>query len=110
MRRYVIGDIHGCGKALRSLVDEISPTKDDELIFLGDYVDRGPDSRGVIDQLIELRDHYRVILLRGNHEIMLSGVVFRNLDPRSGWEAAEKQPSQATVATFARYQPHTWNS
>jgi serine/threonine protein phosphatase 1 len=76
MRRFVIGDIHGCAKALRTLIECIDPSAEDEIIFLGDYVDRGPDSRGVIDQIIQLQDRCRVVALRGNHEIMLCGVAF----------------------------------
>lgn len=74
MRQFAIGDIHGCAKALRSLIETIAPTADDELIFLGDYIDRGPDSKNVIDQILELQNRCRVIALRGNHEIMLMGV------------------------------------
>ncbi len=96
MRRFVIGDIHGCSKALRALVEAIDPTAEDELVFLGDYIDRGPDSRDVIDQLIALRDRCNVVTLRGNHEIMLLGVALHNLDPdpwlRSG--------GQATVTSY----------
>jgi len=80
MRRFVIGDIHGCSKALRTLIECIDPSPEDELVFLGDYVDRGPDSRGVIDQVIELQSHCNVVPLRGNHEIMLMGVAFGGLD------------------------------
>lgn len=75
MRRFVIGDIHGCAKALRTVIDTIAPTPDDEIVFLGDYVDRGPDSRNVVDQVIELQSRCRTVLLRGNHEIMLQGVL-----------------------------------
>lgn len=81
MRRYVIGDIHGCAKALRTLVDAIAPQSDDELVFLGDYVDRGSDSRNVVEQLIDLQGRCRVVCLHGNHEIMLGGVLFRDLNP-----------------------------
>lgn len=80
MRRFVIGDIHGCSKALRTLIECIAPQPEDEIVFLGDYVDRGPDSRGVIDQVIELQDRCRVVPLRGNHEIMLMGVAFGGLN------------------------------
>ena len=81
MRRYVIGDIHGCSKALRALVDEIAPERDDTLIFLGDFIDRGPDSRGVLDLIIDLAGYTRVVPLRGNHELMMMGVLFGGLDP-----------------------------
>lgn len=81
MRRFVIGDIHGCGKALRTLLEEIAPTQDDELVFLGDYIDRGPDSRNVVDQLLELKTRTRLVALRGNHEIMLLGVTLGGLNP-----------------------------
>jgi hypothetical protein len=46
-----IGDIHGCAKALASLVEAIQPTDLDTLIFLGDYIDPGPNSRGVLGQV-----------------------------------------------------------
>lgn len=81
MGRYVIGDVHGCSKALRALVDEIVPTQDDMLIFLGDFIDRGPDSRGVLDLMVDLARQTRVVSLRGNHELMMMGVVFGGLDP-----------------------------
>ncbi len=96
MRRFVIGDIHGCDKALRTLIECIAPEPDDELIFLGDYVDRGPDSRGVIDQLIELQSRCRVVALRGNHEIMLCGVAFGGLDGEMWLTAGGK----ATVTSY----------
>ena len=59
MRRFAIGDIHGCSKALRTLLEVIDPQPEDELIFLGDYIDRGSDSRGVVDQIIELKKRCR---------------------------------------------------
>jgi serine/threonine protein phosphatase 1 len=80
MRRFVIGDIHGCAKALRTLIETIDPGAEDEVIFLGDYIDRGPDSRDVIQQVLELRHRCHVIPLRGNHEIMLLGVALGGLD------------------------------
>ena len=61
MRRFAIGDIHGCMKSLRTLIDTIDPEPDDELIFLGDYVDRGPNSRDVIDQMIQLRGRCQTV-------------------------------------------------
>ncbi|MDA8743480.1 serine/threonine protein phosphatase [Rubripirellula amarantea] len=80
MRRFVIGDIHGCDKALRTIIDTIAPNPSDEIIFLGDYIDRGPNSKGVIEQLLKLTSECQVITLRGNHEIMLQGVALHGLD------------------------------
>ncbi len=96
MRRFVIGDIHGCAKALRTLIETIAPQPDDELVFLGDYVDRGPDSRDVVDQVIELQQQCRVVALRGNHEIMLMGVAIGGLDD-SVWLA---NGGKATVSSY----------
>lgn len=73
-RTIAIGDIHGCSAALVGLIGEINLRAEDRLIFLGDYVDRGPDSRGVIEQLLELRKRCETICLLGNHEI-----IFRNV-------------------------------
>ncbi len=81
MRRFAIGDIHGCAKSLRTLIETIAPQSDDEVIFLGDYIDRGPDSRDVVEQIISLQQICNVVPLRGNHEIMFLGVVLSGLDP-----------------------------
>ena len=72
-RRIVIGDIHGCLKTLRQLIDKkISPQIGDELYFVGDYIDRGPDSKGVLDLLIDMREQgLAMVFIRGNHEEML---------------------------------------
>jgi serine/threonine protein phosphatase 1 len=72
-RTIAIGDIHGCALALRKLLEVVAPQPDDTLVPLGDYVDRGIDSRGVIDQLIALADRCRLVPLLGNHEEMLLG-------------------------------------
>jgi serine/threonine protein phosphatase 1 len=66
---YVIGDIHGCLKPLEQLVKKIAPRATDRLIFVGDYIDRGPESRQVVDFLLRLP--YRAVFLLGNHEYML---------------------------------------
>jgi|AntRauTorckE5430_2_1112549.scaffolds.fasta_scaffold00022_18 serine/threonine protein phosphatase 1 len=70
--RYTISDIHGCLKTFRALLDELKLDRNDELFLLGDYIDRGPDSQGVIDLIWKLtEDGYNVKCLRGNHEEML---------------------------------------
>jgi len=71
MRTIVIGDIHGCYKALHALLGAICPTQEDCMIFLGDYIDRGPDSHQVIERLLDLRNRCTTKFLLGNHEIML---------------------------------------
>ena len=91
-RIYAIGDIHGCAAELDTLLDKIAADGDSadlassvfsdgadghapkpqQLIFLGDYVDRGPDSKGVIDRLITLKNaRPESIFLKGNHEAIM---------------------------------------
>ncbi len=70
-RHLAIGDIHGCIRALRELLDYVGLQSDDTVVTLGDYVDRGPDSRAVLDLAIELGESCTHIPLRGNHEIMM---------------------------------------
>jgi serine/threonine protein phosphatase 1 len=72
-RTFAVGDIHGCLDKLISLMGiiDIDP-KRDTLLFIGDYIDRGTQSKEVVDYLIDLaRRHSRVIFLKGNHERML---------------------------------------
>jgi serine/threonine protein phosphatase 1 len=71
MGLIAIGDIHGCPQSLDVLLNRIEPSSDDHLLFVGDYIDRGPDSKGVIDRLLELREDVPCTFLRGNHEAMM---------------------------------------
>jgi calcineurin-like phosphoesterase family protein len=74
MARYVIGDIHGCVAELSRLIEALPLVKGDRVIFLGDYIDRGPDSRAVVSYLLTLRqerDSIELVFLKGNHEDML---------------------------------------
>ena len=79
-RILVVGDIHGSLHKLHELMGRIDPAPGrDQLVFLGDYIDRGEDSRGVVDCLLQLRErHPETVFLIGNHEKMfldfLSGV------------------------------------
>jgi serine/threonine protein phosphatase 1 len=72
---FAIGDIHGNLTHLEQLLEEITPAFDppnDTLVFLGDYIDRGPSSKGVVDFILRLRREFpHVICLKGNHEAML---------------------------------------
>ena len=67
---YAIGDIHGELEKLDELLALLTIEPGDKLIFLGDYIDRGPDSPGVIERLIELRERHDCVFLLGNHESM----------------------------------------
>ena len=70
-RTIAVGDIHGCSAALDALLEAIRPRPEDSIVTLGDYIDRGPDSKGVLDRLIELGRSCRLVPLLGNHEEML---------------------------------------
>jgi serine/threonine protein phosphatase 1 len=73
MRKIAISDIHGCCKTLRALLEQrLQLTRKDQLYLLGDHVDRGPDSKGVLDYVMQLEEAgYQVNCLRGNHEEMM---------------------------------------
>ena len=72
-RIIAIGDIHGHAKALAALLRLIDLRPTDTLVTLGDYVDRGPDSKGVLDQLIGLEGQCHLVPLMGDHEEMMLG-------------------------------------
>jgi serine/threonine protein phosphatase 1 len=89
MRVYAIGDIHGCIDELKDMLKLIKkdlkehPVKNHRIIFVGDYVDRGPDSKAVIDRLIKMREKgHNVTFLRGNHEEKLI-TAFTAIDRRN---------------------------
>ena len=71
LQYIAIGDIHGCLKSVRALWQTIVDHKEVIFVFVGDYIDRGPDSKGVIDFLMEIQSKHNCVFLRGNHEQML---------------------------------------
>jgi serine/threonine protein phosphatase 1 len=71
-RLFAIGDIHGCVDELAVMLKAIAPVRGDTVVFVGDYIDRGPASRMVVDLLLEFEHGpAEVIFLKGNHEDML---------------------------------------
>lgn len=70
-RTIAIGDIHGHADSLDRLLEAVAPSPLDTLVFLGDYINRGPDSLGVLNRIIALGERCRIITLLGNHEQML---------------------------------------
>jgi serine/threonine protein phosphatase 1 len=80
MRTFVISDIHGCNEAFRLALKKVNLKKTDTLILLGDLVDRGFDSKGVLDTVMLLiENNFNVVCLMGNHEQMLLNSIDDNL-------------------------------
>ena len=72
MSRYIaITDIHGELGKLDNLLSKIDLRADDNFVFMGDYIDRGPDSKGVVERIIELGDSHKCVYLIGSHEYAL---------------------------------------
>jgi len=72
MSKYAISDIHGCGLTFEALLNTVGLNKSDDLFLLGDYINRMPRSKEVIDKIIQLQsDGYQIHTLKGNHEDML---------------------------------------
>ena len=82
-RIIAIGDIHGCARALETLLEAIAPIQSDRIIPLGDVIDRGPDSRRVVEQLLDLRTKCHLKPILGNHEEMMLGVFIKKSDPHT---------------------------
>ncbi len=78
-----IGDIHGCVKSMEAMLEKLEPYYDRKFIFVGDYIDRGPASKGVVDYLLDFRQKVDCVFLRGNHEQMLLDAI--KLDKRNLW-------------------------
>ncbi len=77
-RTLVIGDMHGGLKALLEILDKAEVTPEDQLIFLGDYVDGWSDSANLISFLIDFQQSHKCILLRGNHDELLYNYLSKN--------------------------------
>ncbi len=100
-RVIAIGDIHGCSIALATLLETVRPRPADTFIVLGDVIDYGPDSRGVLEQLKSLPRRTQLILLTGNHEELLFGVLDQNRDVES-WT---RHGGDRTLASFGVDRP-----
>ena len=97
MRQFAISDIHGHLKTFKALLHRLDFTVHDELFLLGDFIDRGPDSKGVIDHVEELMaTGHRVHCLRGNHEQMVLDAEFGN----DTWRAWLKYGGRETCVSF----------
>ena len=100
-RLIAIGDIHGRMRMLDELVKQIEPTEDDRLIFLGDYIDRGPESYEVVEYVIALKQKYpKTITLRGNHEDFVLSFFMGNQKDRHLW--LKQNGGEQTMASYRR--------
>jgi serine/threonine protein phosphatase 1 len=97
-KRYVIGDIHGCLKTFRCMVTEkLRLTREDTLFLLGDYIDRGTDSKGVLDFIMEMQANgYNVRPIMGNHEYMM----LKSLGDEEEFVKWKKNGSLQTLMSF----------
>jgi serine/threonine protein phosphatase 1 len=103
MRKIAVTDIHGCLKTFKALIEhQVEFSRNDELYLLGDYVDRGPSSKGVFDYIIDLQEAgYTVRCLKGNHEEMMANAVQNNEDVAM-WLY---NGGQETLASFGADEP-----
>ncbi len=106
MRKFAISDIHGCLLTFKALLDKINFSTTDELYLLGDYIDRGPASKGVIDFIFELQESgHTLICMKGNHEDMLLAGIENSYD----LEMWELNGGKATLKSFGANNPSQLN-
>ncbi len=98
MPRYALTDIHGCSATFANLLRRIGLRREDELFLLGDYIDRGPDSSGVLQHIWRLEaEGYQVTCLRGNHEQMLLDAYAQR---RAPWDYAPPPAEEARTLAW----------
>ena len=91
-RLLAIGDIHGYLDELQQLLALVQPKPDDKVVFLGDYIDRGPDSQGVLNELIRFGERFpQTVFLRGNHEQMFMDAL--------DWHEIEQRQARTDLST-----------
>lgn len=114
MRILAIGDIHGCSIAFDTLIATVKPQPNDKIITLGDYIDRGPNSKGIIKRLIALHEKEQLVALRGNHEQMMLAARFSSRR-ESQWRGCG---GKETLASYSKSDkagkikdvpPHHWD-
>ena len=101
-RTIAISDIHGCLAALDTLLELIDPGPQDTIVGMGDYVDRGPDSRGVLERLMTLESRTRLVPLLGNHDEMMLSACEGSTDLLADWLLFG---GEATLASYGTAVP-----
>jgi serine/threonine protein phosphatase 1 len=95
-RVLAIGDVHGCTVAFDTLLSAVDLQPEDTLVMLGDYGDRGPDTKGVFDRLLILSRNHHIVALRGNHEQMMLSARANH----ASWLDWEKNGGNATLRSY----------
>lgn len=104
MARWAIGDVHGCAKTLDTLLARLDLGRGDEVVFVGDYVDRGPDSYAVIERIVQMQvaaahgTGPQVVALRGNHDQMMLG----HVDGTGNFDLWRANGGLETLDSYAR--------
>ena len=106
-RLFAIGDIHGNPAELGALLDGLTLTAGDVVCFVGDYIDRGPDSKGVIDLLLAARQRTDIgwVFLKGNHEDMCLSFLGRSGNWGESWLANGGAAAVRSYGVDARAEP-----
>lgn len=110
-KTWVIPDIHGCVNTLKQLIENgIQPSKEDNIYFLGDYIDRGPDGKGVIDYIMSMQDSgYKIDYLIGNHEYYCMNSYEKDQHRWLGKSSIQKEweryGAKTTLASFGVRRP-----
>jgi len=97
---YAVGDIHGELELLDELLAALELREGDRLVFLGDYVDRGADSHGVVERLLEVRERIPCTFLLGNHESMFLDFLGLRDDRYFGGDAFLSNGGDRTLASY----------
>lgn len=102
-RLIAVGDIHGHLSKLTRLLEQVDPQPEDRIVFLGDYIDRGPDSYAVVELLIDFRERFpKTVTLRGNHEDIVLSFFMDHRVPLSREWWVEKNGGRATLGSYKR--------
>jgi serine/threonine protein phosphatase 1 len=101
---YAIGDIHGEAEMLDELLERLELSPDDRLVFLGDYVDRGPDASGVVVRLLELAERHECVFLLGNHESMFLDFLGWKGSSYFGGDAFLANGGDRTLASYGYFE------
>ena len=111
MRKIAISDIHGCLETFDALLKKINYTKADKLFLLGDFVDRGPHSKGVIDRILDYQQKgHEIVCLKGNHEEMMENALAEKRHFRHWHTYGGKQTMESFgVLNLSEIEEKYWN-